>query len=90
MKVNCFKCNTQIRIPSLAEEYKYEICWAVVEEMPMWGVKFVRDYFILNIIKAKEFVKHTNKTFSICFDCEYNELKEEDVICLTCKALNLN
>ncbi len=62
LKKNCLKCNAEIIVPLLEEEHKYEIWGALLEDMPMLAVKFVKDYTSLNDIESKVLVKHINKT----------------------------
>jgi hypothetical protein len=90
LKTDCLKCNSQIVIPLITEEHKYEIWGAVVEGMPMWAIKFVMDYTSLNTIESKVLVKHINKTTGTCFNCNYKGLKEENINCPKCRAFNLN
>ena len=90
LKKNCLKCNAEIIVPILEEEHKYEIWGSVVQHMPMWAIKFVRDYSVLNAIEAKVLVKHINKTYGMCFNCNYEALKEENTTCPKCNAFNLN
>ncbi len=90
MKRLYVRCKSEIRIPRLEEEQKYKVWGCILEEMPIWGIKFLRDYTTLNAIEAKKLLSHINKDFGKCSRCDYDKLNEENVECPRCNVLNLN
>jgi hypothetical protein len=90
MKVQCKNClQEEIEIPDFNQMEKHKLYLMTIQS-PINSTKFIMDNFSLSHKSAKFIVKHINKTYRLCNNCNYDKLDEEFQECPKCGSLNFN
>lgn len=86
----CKKCNLNITIPTLTEEEKLELYALKDSNFSLFFIDKIMKISSLNSKEAKILNKHLNTNYGKCFNCNYDNLINENTDCPKCNAFNLN
>ncbi len=90
MKINCKKCNNEIKKLEFNEQVKLDLYILMQNDLKIFAVKKLVDEFKISEIEAKTIIQHLNNNYGKCVECEFDKLKNEFTECPNCNAFNFN
>lgn len=86
----CKACKQEIIQLPLTIEQKYYLYGAMKSDLKLFAANKIQSDFGLNKVEAQSILEHLNSPFGKCCNCEFDELKEENIECPNCGKLNYN
>jgi len=86
----CKACKQEIIQLPLTVEQKYYLHGAMKSDLKLFAANKLKSEFGLNKVEAESVLEHLNSPFGKCCNCEFDELKDENIECPNCGKLNYN